>query len=237
MGRWATCGGGGWRYLPAVATHLLNSLQLIATHLRNSLQLIATHLRNSQPHRPRRAGKTTLIHVLTGVVFPTSGDATICGLSVRTDMHRIRQSLGACRHSAQCGCDLHCPVVTFFSFVSVPRPQGVCAQYTHGTSCVINTALYSMFIHKTNPPGGAPSGPPRALLRGAPPANPTAKSKSLKTPVHTGSCICIYAQLTQPYAACLSCCSSPTSPHTISNTVIRISLQVCAPSSTSCGLT
>ncbi|KAJ0388650.1 hypothetical protein ATCC90586_012215 [Pythium insidiosum] len=36
------------------------------------------------------AGKTTLISMLTGVIPPTSGDATFRGLSVRDDMDEIR---------------------------------------------------------------------------------------------------------------------------------------------------
>ncbi|GLE02420.1 hypothetical protein PINS_up011258 [Pythium insidiosum] len=42
------------------------------------------------------AGKTTLISMLTGVIPPTSGDATFRGLSVRDDMDEIRESLGIC---------------------------------------------------------------------------------------------------------------------------------------------
>ncbi|KAJ3175811.1 hypothetical protein HK101_010578 [Irineochytrium annulatum] len=41
-------------------------------------------------------GKSTTIGMLSGIVKPTSGDATIYGRSVLTDMHRIRESLGVC---------------------------------------------------------------------------------------------------------------------------------------------
>ncbi|EGZ19833.1 ABC transporter lipid export ABCA family [Phytophthora sojae] len=42
------------------------------------------------------AGKTTLISMLTGMIAPTSGDATFRGLSVKEDMDEIRESLGLC---------------------------------------------------------------------------------------------------------------------------------------------
>ncbi|KAL7995255.1 putative ABC transporter, AAA+ ATPase domain, ABC transporter A [Plasmopara halstedii] len=42
------------------------------------------------------AGKTTLISMLTGMIAPTSGDATFCGLSLVQDMGKLRQSLGLC---------------------------------------------------------------------------------------------------------------------------------------------
>eukprot|EP00891_Asterochloris_glomerata_P006032 jgi/Astpho2/6032/e_gw1.00084.157.1_t len=42
------------------------------------------------------AGKTTTISMLTGVTPPTSGSALIKGLSVSTQMARIRQDLGVC---------------------------------------------------------------------------------------------------------------------------------------------
>ena len=42
------------------------------------------------------AGKTTAISILTGMLTPTSGDASVYGASILTDMPRIRQSLGVC---------------------------------------------------------------------------------------------------------------------------------------------
>ncbi|TMW56586.1 hypothetical protein Poli38472_006596 [Pythium oligandrum] len=42
------------------------------------------------------AGKTTLMSMLTGMTPPTSGEAFVRGLSIRTDMDRIRESLGYC---------------------------------------------------------------------------------------------------------------------------------------------
>lgn len=42
------------------------------------------------------AGKTTLISMLTGMIAPTSGDATFRGLSLVQDTGKIRQSLGLC---------------------------------------------------------------------------------------------------------------------------------------------
>jgi ABC-type multidrug transport system ATPase subunit len=41
-----------------------------------------------------RAGKTTLIHLLTGMLQPSSGTATINGLDVGTQMGQIRGNLG-----------------------------------------------------------------------------------------------------------------------------------------------
>jgi ATP-binding cassette subfamily A (ABC1) protein 3 len=42
------------------------------------------------------AGKTTLISMLTGMIAPSSGDATFRGLSISEDMDEIRESLGLC---------------------------------------------------------------------------------------------------------------------------------------------
>ncbi|XP_041370956.1 ATP-binding cassette sub-family A member 2-like [Gigantopelta aegis] len=42
------------------------------------------------------AGKTTTMSVLTGLIPPSSGYATVYGLDIRTDMDVIRQSLGMC---------------------------------------------------------------------------------------------------------------------------------------------
>ncbi|KAG7399525.1 hypothetical protein PHYBOEH_008650 [Phytophthora boehmeriae] len=42
------------------------------------------------------AGKTTLISMLTGMMAPSSGDASFRGLSLVNDMSEIRQSLGLC---------------------------------------------------------------------------------------------------------------------------------------------
>ncbi|CEG41294.1 atp-binding cassette superfamily [Plasmopara halstedii] len=42
------------------------------------------------------AGKTTLISMLTGMIAPTSGDATFRGMSICRDMDLIRESLGIC---------------------------------------------------------------------------------------------------------------------------------------------
>ncbi|ETK86251.1 hypothetical protein F441_09243 [Phytophthora nicotianae CJ01A1] len=42
------------------------------------------------------AGKTTLISMLTGMIAPSSGDASFRGLSLMHDMGEIRQSLGLC---------------------------------------------------------------------------------------------------------------------------------------------
>ena len=45
---------------------------------------------------PNGAGKTTTISMLTGLIPPDGGDATIDGLSIRSDMVAIRQALGVC---------------------------------------------------------------------------------------------------------------------------------------------
>lgn len=42
------------------------------------------------------AGKTTTIGMLTGMVSPTSGHATVCGYDIRTDMALLRQNVGVC---------------------------------------------------------------------------------------------------------------------------------------------
>ncbi|KAF5833388.1 hypothetical protein DUNSADRAFT_10320 [Dunaliella salina] len=42
------------------------------------------------------AGKTTLIHILTGLTSPTYGNAILNGFDVRSEMGRIRESLGVC---------------------------------------------------------------------------------------------------------------------------------------------
>jgi ATP-binding cassette subfamily A (ABC1) protein 3 len=42
------------------------------------------------------AGKTTTINMLTGMISPSSGGATIQGLSIDTQMNTIRKSIGCC---------------------------------------------------------------------------------------------------------------------------------------------
>jgi ATP-binding cassette subfamily A (ABC1) protein 3 len=42
------------------------------------------------------AGKTTTVSMLTGLIQPSGGNASIDGLSVRTGMRQIRRSLGVC---------------------------------------------------------------------------------------------------------------------------------------------
>jgi len=41
-------------------------------------------------------GKTTTISMLTGLLKPSSGDASIMGKSINTDMSEIRQNIGIC---------------------------------------------------------------------------------------------------------------------------------------------
>ena len=43
-----------------------------------------------------QAGKTTTMSILTGLFPPTSGNAWMCGYSIRTHMPEIRHSLGIC---------------------------------------------------------------------------------------------------------------------------------------------
>lgn len=42
------------------------------------------------------AGKTTTMSILTGLFPPTSGTAVIYGKDIKTDMDRIRSSMGMC---------------------------------------------------------------------------------------------------------------------------------------------
>ena len=42
------------------------------------------------------AGKTTTINMLTGLYEPTSGDASVYGMNLTSDMHSIRQFIGVC---------------------------------------------------------------------------------------------------------------------------------------------
>ena len=42
------------------------------------------------------AGKTTTMTMLTGLYMPTAGDATVQGLSIRTQMPEIRKRIGVC---------------------------------------------------------------------------------------------------------------------------------------------
>ena len=46
--------------------------------------------------QPIGAGKTTTISMLTGLIAPDGGDATIDGVSIRRGMKRIRRALGVC---------------------------------------------------------------------------------------------------------------------------------------------
>lgn len=43
---------------------------------------------------PNGAGKTTTIKMLTGLLVPTAGDATVAGFDVRRDSTKIRQNIG-----------------------------------------------------------------------------------------------------------------------------------------------
>lgn len=42
------------------------------------------------------AGKTTTMNMLTGVITPTSGTANVGGYNIRTEMWKVRDSLGLC---------------------------------------------------------------------------------------------------------------------------------------------
>ena len=42
------------------------------------------------------AGKTTAIHMMTGMIAPTSGDVLVDGYSLKTNVNNLRRSLGLC---------------------------------------------------------------------------------------------------------------------------------------------
>eukprot|EP00658_Telonema_sp_P-2_P006414 TRINITY_DN12438_c0_g1_i3.p1 TRINITY_DN12438_c0_g1~~TRINITY_DN12438_c0_g1_i3.p1 ORF type:complete len:2202 (+),score=596.20 TRINITY_DN12438_c0_g1_i3:221-6826(+) len=42
------------------------------------------------------AGKSTTFNMLSGLMAPTSGDATVYGKSIRNDLHTVRKNLGVC---------------------------------------------------------------------------------------------------------------------------------------------
>jgi len=42
------------------------------------------------------AGKTTTLNMLTGLLSPTSGSATVSGHDLFADMEAVRQSMGVC---------------------------------------------------------------------------------------------------------------------------------------------
>lgn len=42
------------------------------------------------------AGKTTTMSMLTGIIPPTSGTALVEGYNIRTQMDKVRESLGLC---------------------------------------------------------------------------------------------------------------------------------------------
>ena len=43
---------------------------------------------------PNGAGKTTMMKIITGLIPPTEGDVTVCGLDIWKDSLKIRQIIG-----------------------------------------------------------------------------------------------------------------------------------------------
>jgi ATP-binding cassette subfamily A (ABC1) protein 3 len=70
-------------------------------------------------------GKSTVVAMLTGLFAPDTGDASVEGLNIKTDMHLLRQQLGVCPQHDILFSDLTVEehLTMFASFKGTPRGE------------------------------------------------------------------------------------------------------------------
>ena len=74
---------------------------------------------------PNGAGKSTLIRILTTLLPPTSGTATICGFDIVTESHGVRSSIGVIPQAMTSDLDLSVEenLLIFSKLYGVPRAR------------------------------------------------------------------------------------------------------------------